>query len=472
MDRLEVAWHPEYKVSRSRNCRRFLSTYHRGITRVCLNGGRSKGKTTIIWPYLINLCCDIPGFKVVVTRKEYSTLVNSTLESLNKHILAYPFYDDRHNPWDCVGGQNQPKRFRFRNGSSIEFMGLRDPEQLRGLEMDIWWCNEASRLETLKAWILAAGSMLEGRGVWKRRGISFNQIIADTNPDAPTHPLYKLFHKQNEVSIDDTQANKYEWIDFQLTDNPAYSDDGITKNAAGERALAQLLSDHPEGMDRDRFVFGLWVAAEGQVLHNFNFDRDVIPYAPSMEGKHWTHYRSVDFGDDSPLVCMWSSLNRDNGCLVTHREWRRSRMELEQHADAIKRYSDEDRYEWTTADSAHPSERNTFEKHGIPTVGSPKDVKENMRLIRRRIGQGLWKVVDDLLIEKDPRLVQNNKCLNILDEIGALKYPEVKNNTPADELPDKHCERHGVDAMGYKVSLIDKPRPTPVEDWSTDMRFR
>ena len=459
MDRLQVDWSPDLKIPRSLNAKRLYASFIKGQRRVCLSGGRSKGKTSSIWPYVVDLCLKIPGFKVVIARKEYSTLVGSTMETLNKHILKHPFYDDENNPWICDGGMNRPKKIIFHNGSTITLMGLKDPEQVRGMEMDLFWLNEGSRQDTMKAWTLVSGSQAAGRGVWKRYGESFSQIITDTNPGAPTHWLYKYFH-DNE---DDEFSNPAErlWLDFQLTDNPAYTDDGVNLNRLGKQAEYNLLADHPAGIDRDRYVFGKWAQAEGAVLHNFDFRRDVIKELPEMYGDHWKHYRGIDFGDDNPFVCMWSSLNIDNGKLITHREWRSSQTGLDDHAEAMKQYSDEDEYEWTIADSAHAAERRHLKAKGIPTIASKKDIKENLRLMRRRIGKGQWKVYKHLLIKKDHRLVQKNMCLDILDEIGALVYPETKNNTPADELPDKKCERHGIDAMQYKVRKLDGPSVIP-----------
>ena len=142
-------------------------------------------------------------------------------------------------------------------------MGLKDPEQVKGQEPNIFWHNEASREKTPKPWILISGSQVAGRGgSWKRYGKPFSQIIADTNPDAPSHWLFKFFHDTEGFSED--ILKRREWIDYKLEDNPAYSDDGIVRNELGEEAYQDLLADHPPGIDRDRYVHGIWCAAKVQ----------------------------------------------------------------------------------------------------------------------------------------------------------------------------------------------------------------
>lgn len=454
MSQLRIEYSPDFIVPHSKNCDLLWNSFINGKRQICLSGCRSSGKTSLMWPYVLEWCCDWPGFTVIVAREEYSTIVDSTLETLNKHILKYPFYDER-NPWKVDGGMNHPKKFIFSNGSSIRFMGLLDPEKVKGQEPDIFWHNEASRQRVPTAWTLIAGSQAGGRGgSWKRYGRPFSQLIADTNPDAPSHWLYRMFH--DTEGIEDQILKRRQWIDIKLTDNAAYSDDGVELNHLGQEAYEDLIADHPPGIDRDRYVFGLWVAAEGAVFSNFDFRRHVIEKLPELHGEHWTHYRAIDFGDDDPFVCLWSSMNRDNGNLITHREWRRTHTDIDDHAAAIKANSFEDKYEWNVADSAHASERRSLKKHGIHTISSYKNIREGILLIKKRINNNQLYIFKNLLIQKDNRLVRRNAALSVLDEIGKLTYPEKKNGTTADDLPDKKCETHGIDALRYKIAKLDR----------------
>ena len=471
MAKLHIEYSPDFIVPHSANANLLWSSFINGKRQVCLSGCRSSGKTSLIWPYVLEWCCDWPGFTVLVAREEYSTIIDSTLETLNKHILKYPFSDER-NPWRVDGGPNHPKKFIFLNGSTIKFMGLRDPEKVKGQEPDIFWHNEASRQRTPTAWTLVSGSQAGGRGgAWKRYGRPFSQLIADTNPDAPSFWLYKYFHDTEGIS--QKILNRRQWIQFELTDNAAYSDDGHTLNQLGEETYEDLLADHPPGIDRDRYVFGKWVAAEGAVFSNFDFRKHVIETLPDMRGDHWTHYRGIDFGDDDPFVCLWSSLNRDNGNLITHREWRRTHTDIDTHIKAIHDNSEEGSYKWTVADSAHATERRSLHKSGIPTISSYKDIREGIRLMKKRINNNQWHIFKNLLIQRDHRLVRRNSALNILDEIGKLIYPEKKNGTLADDLPDKKCEQHGIDPARYKIAQLDRFTSTTETSWQVaDLEMR
>ena len=464
MARLHIAYASNFIVPHSRNCDLLWSSFVKGKRQVCLSGPRGSGKTSLVWPYILEWCAEWAGFTVIVAREEYSSIVDSMLETLNKHVLKYPFYDPR-NPWVCDGGANYPRRLIFKNGSSIRFMGLRDPEKLKGKEPDIFWHNEASRQLSQKPWTLVSGSQSGGRGgTWKRHGRPFSQIVADTNPDAPTHWLHKYFHDAD--GVDEHVLKRRLWAEFKLTDNAAYSDDGENLNTLGKEAYEDLLADHPPGIDRDRYVFGLWVAAEGAVFSNFDFRKHVITQLPELYGEHWTHYRGIDFGDDDPFVCLWSSLNRDNGVLITHREWRRTHTDIDAHAEAIHENSHESKFKWTVADSAHASERRSLHKAGIPTLSSYKDIKEGIRLMKKRINNDQWFIFKNLLIQRDHRLVRKGAALSILDEIGKLVYPEKKNGAPADDLPDKKCESHGVDTARYKIAQLDRRTSSTKVNWA------
>ena len=127
------------------------------------------------------------------------------------------------------------------------------------------------------------------------------------------------------------------------------------------------------------------------------------------------------------------------------------------------------------ADSAHATERRHLRKKGIKTVPSYKDIREGVRLMKKRINNNQWYIFKNLLIEKDHRLVRKNEPLSILDEIGAWCYPEKKTGGPNDDLPDKKCETHGIDPARYKIARIDKQldqQSKNTVEWTVaDLRF-
>lgn len=101
------------------------------------------GKTVLMWLYLLGLCKRIPGFKIRVARTDYSVIGGTLLHTLQDRVFEYPLGDSkwRHplNPFFLIGGMNTPRRILFQNDAEISFMGLRDPEQVRGAEFDIFF---------------------------------------------------------------------------------------------------------------------------------------------------------------------------------------------------------------------------------------------------------------------------------------------------------------------------------------------
>lgn len=132
------------------------------------------------------------------------------------------------------------------------------------------------------------------------------------NPSGPFH-----WFKQNW--IDDRENKDILYIHFRIEDNGSLPEDII------ERYYHMY-----SGVFYQRFILGLWVAAEGVVYDMFNMDRHVLTERAEPKG---TVYVSCDYGTQNPTVfLMWSKVGGKWTCV---REYRYSgRENLRQKTDA------------------------------------------------------------------------------------------------------------------------------------------
>ena len=165
---------------------------------------------------------------------------------------------------------NSPKRILFQNKSEIRFMGLRDPEQVRGIECDLFWLNEGTTEKTQAAWRAAGGSAAGGRGGnWFVNGRPFRQLVTDTNPGPPFHWIYRNFHpdESRPAYVPDDKL----WLPFTHIDNPALVDAHGNPNAVHRLTIDDLERAYGRtGFDAQRMIWGVWSSAEGVVYSMYS----------------------------------------------------------------------------------------------------------------------------------------------------------------------------------------------------------
>ena len=137
----------------------------------------------------------------------------------------------------------------------------------------------------------------------------YQQVIADTNPDTPTHWLKRR-----------CDLGKTKMLDSRHEDNPTVT----------PAYLAKL--DALTGPRLQRLRWGRWVQAEGVVYEGWDrathlIDRFDIPL-------EWPRYWSVDFGYTNPFCCQFWAEDGD-GRLYRYREIYCSKLLVEDHARSI-----------------------------------------------------------------------------------------------------------------------------------------
>lgn len=353
----------------------------------------------------------------LMIRKTRNSMTNSTVLFMERTVIG----EDpqvRHYP--------SKSRFEYANGSILAYGGMANEdqrEQIRSIgqdgSLDIVWMEEANKfVENDYNEILAR---------MRGKSASWMQIILSTNPDAPTHWIYKRLITGDEATVFYSGAS-------DNTYNPAQYLDNLDKLT---------------GILRKRLVDGQWVQSEGVVYEEFRpelhvIDRFDIP-------KDWVRFRAIDFGFTNPFCCQWWAVDGD-GRMYLYREIYKTGLLVQDAAVWIKELSKGEKIITTVCD--HDAEdRATLERYGIPTQGAKKAVSLGIQSVQRRLrkaGDGKPRMFffNDALVEVDRKLESEKRPTCTIDEFPSYVWPESKSGKPIKEEPVKEND-HGMDTTRY-----------------------
>jgi phage terminase large subunit len=247
---------------------------------VLLAGPAGTGKTLANLQRVYWVCRKYAGARVLIVRKTRESLTETVLVTWERDVLGAA-----HPVLTRPILRRVRQSYAFPNGSVVVVGGMDKPDKVLSSEWDLVYIPEAVELE-LVDWETLGGRLRAGR-------VPYQQIIADCNPTTPHHWLYKR-----------CQAGGCKLFSTTHQDNPRYYDRAAeTWTAAGEQYLARL--GRMTGARRDRFLKGLWVAAEGVV---YDYDPAVHLLPNSWQApREWPRVWGIDWGKTAPTVlCVWA----------------------------------------------------------------------------------------------------------------------------------------------------------------------
>ena len=388
-----------------------------------LTGAAGGGKSRVAAEKIHAYCQHYPGSTWLIMRK--------AREWTGKSIV--PFM------WKSAMGQDPSIRhnisegaFYYPNGSVIYSGGMLDDKQREAVRsiggdggLDGAWMEEANAF--------TRQDFEEILGRVRHTAASWQQIILTTNPDAPTHWIYKDMIQGGGASVYYSRA----------ADNPNNSPLYVEN-------LKKMT-----GVMKERLVDGKWVQAAGAIYDEFDpaihmIDADKCP-------EFVRRFRVVDFGYSNPFVCQWWGMDAD-GRLYRYREIYVTRKLVEDLTPRIKELSGSEYIEATIAD--HDAEdRATMSKHGVDTIAALKDVSPGIQAVKARLkvqddGKPRLYFVRNALVEKDSLLVAENKPFCTEDELPGYSWQKYPDGKPDKEQPLK-VNDHGCDTTRYLVMYVD-----------------
>lgn len=383
-----------------------------------LSGPAGTGKTRALLEKLHLAAAKYPGMRGLMVRKTHVALTATALVTYQQKVLhaldGVQFYG---------GSMVEAAQFRYPNGSRLMVGGMDNAMKIMSAEYDVAYVNEATEL-TEDDW--------ERIGTRLRNGaMPYQQILADCNPDAPSHWLKKR-----------ADAGRCVMLESRHEDNPAVTPE----------YLARL--DALTGVRYLRLRKGLWAAAEGMVYDGWDRAIHVIDTFPIPE--EWPRFLSIDFGYTNPFVCQWWAQDPD-GRLYLYREIYCTGRIVEDHAQAMKAAGlDAPRAIICDHDA---EDRATLERHlGLRTIAAHKAVSPGIQAVASRLkvaGDGRPRIfiLRDARISPDPDLADSKKPTATEEEIESYVW-DTGGGRKKGEAPVK-LDDHGADAMRYAVAYVD-----------------
>ena len=413
---------------------------------VVLSGAAGTGKTRAAAEKVHAMCLLNPGLRALICRKTAVSLTSTTLVTFREHVAKEALESGELKFYG--GSQQEAASYQYANGSSITVGGLDKATRLMSSEYDIAYVGEATEL-TEDDWEMITTRLRNGR-------ISFQQLMADCNPDAPHHWLKRR-----------ADRGACTMIYCRHEDNPRLYD-AETGTWTPEGAVYVERLDALTGVRRERLRYGRWAAAEGLVYESFDpllhlstrFNRNSLP------PKDWPRYLAIDFGFRNPTCVQWWVEDPD-GRLYMYREIYMTGRLVEDHAKQIAKLQ-KTRHGPEPAPRAvicdHDAEdRATLERHlGYSTTAAMKDVLPGIEAVQARLRPdgtgkpGLY-ICHDALVEPDPALAEAKKPTCTAEEIVEYVWdpssPPSLNGQPK-EAPLKRND-HGCDCIRYVTAHVD-----------------
>lgn len=310
---------------------------------VLLSGPAGTGKSRACLEKLHAMMLATPRARGLIVRKTAESVTSTALVTWREWVATeaidaglMEFYG---------GSSEEPPQYRYTNGSRVMIGGMNKPTKIMSSEYDVIYVQEAIEL-TITDWEALETRLRNGR-------VSFQQLIADTNPDIETHWL-------NQRAND--PAAPLLMMESRHVDNPRlYTElaDGTYEiTPYGVSYMARL--DALTGMRRMRLRDGVWGSTEHQVYDEWDPSVHLVDAFPIPE--HWPRRWSIDFGYAHPFVCtMWA--RDDDGGLVRYREHYRTGQTVEDMAEqimaSVRQHDDRDPlgHDWPAPDPEADGER-------------------------------------------------------------------------------------------------------------------
>lgn len=390
----------------------------------------------------VHLMCELnPGMRALIVRKTQVSLASTALDTLRKFVITEAVQAGTvifHG-----GGPQDPPQYRYANGATITIGGMDRASRIMSSEYDLIYVQEATEL--LEDDWEALTTRLRN---WK---VSFQQLLADCNPDTPTHWL-KVRSDLGKVKV----------ITSLHEDNPVlFTPSGeITGGGADYMSKLNALT----GVRKERLRFGRWAAAEGVIFEEWQDGVHLIDRFPVPDA--WPRYWAVDFGYTNPFVCQCWAVDPD-GRAYLYREFYRTKQTVDVHAKLILKKLTDSRGTWLEPKPRaivcdHDAEgRTVFSREiGIGTVAANKKVLEGIQAVQMRLavagdGKPRLFVMRDAVVDRDPALLDSKKPTCTQEEVPGYVWDRTGAGGKAVKETPLKLNDHGCDAMRYFVADQD-----------------
>lgn len=294
--------------------------------------------------------------------------------------------------------------------------------------------------------------------------VSFQQLLADCNPEGPEHWLKKR-----------CDEGKTTMLYGRHTDNPRLFDGQGEPTVAGQSYLATLAA--LSGVRRLRLEGGVWAAAEGLVYEEWNPALHILDKKKFKQ--EWPRYWAIDFGYTNPFVWQQWVID-DDGRAILEKEIYRSKRIVADHAQQILSVVTANNDRVFKADGTidpqksrwiyprpvkiicdHDAEdRATLERSlDMGTVPAQKTVSDGIQAMMQRMAPradgtpGMY-VARTCLVDRDEELAGRGLPLGFLGEVTGYIWETAADGKLNKDRPLK-LNDHSCDAARYLFADLD-----------------
>jgi hypothetical protein len=364
-----------------------------------VSGPAGTGKSRACLEKLHFCALKYSGMRGLIIRKTRESLSEAALVTFEEKVL--PAW----SPLKEGARRNFRQAYHYPNRSEVVVGGLDKPGKIMSTEYDMIYVQEATELEQ-QDWQALTTRL-------RNNVIPYQQLIADCNPDAPTHWLWMR-----------AQSDALTMLHSRHEDNPrlfqrgAWTDEGVAY-------LATL--DRLTGTERQRLRLGQWVQASGIVYDVWTDPGNVTEdaaYIPDGGDVLW----SVDDGysgaldqstgqytaNSHPRVFGLYQLRRDGTIVRFAESYRTQTLSEAQIADVLA--LPYPLPEYAVVDSSAAELRGRLQEQGIGTYGGTHPVEEGIKVLRRFMAPD---------INGRRRFLVHPRCTHFRAEMASYRYDPV-----------------------------------------------
>lgn len=285
-------------------------------------GSVGSGKTLAVCGEAIRWANDVPGRKLMVSRKTVPSLRDTTEAELIAMLSTPPDDDDDDEVpitlWEIIEREKLVKRsgghidnFHFPNGSQIMFRSLDNWTKIMSYNLSFIAVDEANEID-FETYVNLVSRLRQKQptAMARRQGVKWGPLEKNTQEIV----LASNSHGHNwiweQFVNHPTPDRRY----FRSTsfDNPTlYNEDGTFS-----KFLDNLLRMPPIWVKR--FVLCEFDAFEGQIL-DFNPVENVYPHF--VPPPHWERGMGLDWGIRNPTAIVWFAREPGTVKWYQYREW-------------------------------------------------------------------------------------------------------------------------------------------------------
>lgn len=261
------------------------------------------------------------------------------------------------------------------------------------------------------------------QGIARTLSVSEAKYFFNCNPENPLH-----WFKTSWIDLAKEKGALH--IHFYMEDNPILTHEMIEK---AKKSYS--------GVFYDRYILGLWVAAEGRVYDFFDAKKHMTDKHTELENDF---YVSCDYGTQNPMVfLLWRKVKNSNIWFCEKEYYYSGREKKVQKTDQdyikdLKEFTNHKKPKKIIVDPSAASFITALKKEGFEVYKAKNDVSDGIRHTANELQNG--------------RLLFNTCCVNTQKEFENYIW-DKRSSDRGEDTPVKSND-HAMDAMRYFVESV------------------